>query len=101
MDFFILIVIIPAVLFLLIWFSPTTLEAAIKTAPFVATPKWIIRKALRSAKLKRGEKFFDLGSGDGRALILAEKEFKALAVGWEPSSIIQPLPKRGKIYLYF
>ena len=97
MDLFILIVIIPAVLFLLICFSPTTLEAAIKTSPFAATPKWIIRKALKAARLKPGEKLYDLGSGDGRALIIAEKEFKALAVGLEYS---RPLFIFSKVNLF-
>ena len=164
------------VLFFLVCFSPTTLKAAFTTSPFMPTPKRMIRKALKIAGLKPGEKFYDLGSGDGRALIIAEKEFKAFSTGieysrplfifskinlflhriknavvlrkdflktdlskadvifcflnpkafvkleqkfkkevkpgtriityssplgfWEPSSIIQPLPKRGKIYLY-
>lgn len=35
------------------------------------------------AQLKPGEVFFDLGSGDGRTVIMAAKEFGARAVGVE------------------
>lgn len=38
---------------------------------------------LTLVKLKPGEVFFDLGSGDGRAVIMAVKEFGARAVGVE------------------
>jgi predicted RNA methylase len=38
---------------------------------------------LNLAELKAGEVFFDLGSGDGRAVIMAVKEFGARAVGVE------------------
>jgi len=35
------------------------------------------------AELKPGEVFFDLGAGDGRAVIMAAKDFSARAVGVE------------------
>jgi len=38
---------------------------------------------LNMAELKAGEVFFDLGCGDGRAVIMAVKEFGARAVGVE------------------
>jgi len=38
---------------------------------------------LRLAELRAGEVFFDLGSGDGRTVIMAAKEFGARAVGVE------------------
>ncbi|MGE5250932.1 MAG: SAM-dependent methyltransferase [Bacteroidota bacterium] len=40
-----------------------------------------IRKALRLADLRPGETLYDLGSGDGRVLIIAAREFGARAVG--------------------
>jgi SAM-dependent methyltransferase len=40
-----------------------------------------IRKALQLAELKPNETLYDLGSGDGRVLIMAAQEFKAQAVG--------------------
>jgi ribosomal protein L11 methylase PrmA len=42
-----------------------------------------IRKALQMANLKAGETLYDLGSGDGRVLVMAAKEFGAKAVGIE------------------
>ena len=42
-----------------------------------------IRRALELAKLQPGESFYDLGSGHGRVLVMAAKEFGANAVGIE------------------
>ena len=52
-------------------------------APFVATPTPVVRQMLILAKLKPGEVLYDLGSGDGRAVIMAAKDFGATSVGVE------------------
>lgn len=52
-------------------------------APFVATPLPVVRQMLILAELKPGETFYDLGSGDGRAVIMAAKDFGARSVGVE------------------
>jgi len=52
-------------------------------APFVPTPLPVIRQMLLLAELKAGEVFFDLGCGDGRAIMMAAKDFGARAVGVE------------------
>lgn len=52
-------------------------------APFVPTPPQVVQRMLRLAELKAGEVYFDLGSGDGRTVIMAAKEFGARAVGVE------------------
>jgi len=52
-------------------------------APYVPTPPQVIQRMLRLAELRAGEVFFDLGSGDGRTVITAAKEFGARAVGVE------------------
>jgi len=52
-------------------------------APYVPTPPQVIQRMLRLAELRAGEVFFDLGSGDGRTVIMAAKEFGARAVGVE------------------
>lgn len=70
---------------IIIFLLATTIYAAIIAAPFVATPKEHIRKAFQICHLKPGEKFYDLGSGSGRALIIASQEFGAQAQGLELS----------------
>jgi predicted RNA methylase len=52
-------------------------------APYVPSPLPVIRQMLVLAKLKPGEVFFDLGAGDGRAVVMAAKDFGARAVGVE------------------
>lgn len=52
-------------------------------APYVPSPPQVIRQMLILAELKPREVFFDLGSGDGRAVIMAAKDFGARAVGVE------------------
>jgi tRNA A58 N-methylase Trm61 len=52
-------------------------------APFVATPTSVVRQMLVLADLRPGETLYDLGSGDGRAVIMAAKDFGATSVGVE------------------
>ncbi len=53
-------------------------------APYVPTSKNNIRRMLEIAKVRSDDIVYDLGSGDGRLLIIAIKEFKAKrAVGIE------------------
>jgi len=52
-------------------------------APYVPSPPQVIRQMLTLAQLKPREVFFDLGAGDGRAVIMAAKDFGARAVGVE------------------
>lgn len=42
-----------------------------------------IHRALELTALKPGEKLYDLGAGDGRALIVAAKDYGASAIGIE------------------
>ena len=52
-------------------------------APFVATPTPVVRQMLILAELQPGELLYDLGSGDGRAVIIAAQDFGAKSVGVE------------------
>lgn len=52
-------------------------------APFVPSPPQVVKHMLEVAELKPGEVLFDLGSGDGRTVIMAAKTFGARAVGVE------------------
>src|SRR5579863_4485382 len=58
-------------------------KPAEKLAPYYPTPEIIVEKMLRLGGLKAGEKMFDLGSGDGRIVIIAAQKFKADATGVE------------------
>src|SRR5688572_30081197 len=52
-------------------------------APYYPTPETIVEKMLQMAGLKAGEKMYDLGSGDGRIVIMAAQKFHAEAIGVE------------------
>lgn len=54
-----------------------------KLAPYYPTPDAVVEKMLRLGELKAGEKMFDLGSGDGRIVIMAAQKFQAQATGVE------------------
>ena len=54
-----------------------------KLAPYYPTPESVVEKMLKLGGLKPGEKMFDLGSGDGRLVIMAAQKFKANAAGVE------------------
>ena len=58
-------------------------EEAPRAAPYFPTPETIVLRMLRLGQLKSGEKMFDLGSGDGRIVIMAAQKFKADATGIE------------------
>ncbi len=52
-------------------------------APYFPTPLTVVEQMLDLAKLKPGERIFDLGSGDGRIIFMAAQRFRADAVGVE------------------
>ncbi len=62
---------------------PAQNGAGLKLAPYYPTPQTIVEKMLELGGLKAGEKMFDLGSGDGRIVIMAAQKFHADAVGIE------------------
>jgi len=52
-------------------------------APFVPSPSVVVEYMLKLADLKADEVLFDMGSGDGRTVIMAAKTFGARGVGVE------------------
>ena len=52
-------------------------------APYYATPELVVDRMLKLADLKPGERMFDLGSGDGRIVIMAARKYRADATGVE------------------
>lgn len=63
------------------------------TEPHVPVPWDVIPKMLELAEVRPGEVVFDLGSGDGRILIAAARDFHAMAVGIE---VRRRLVKQGR-----
>ncbi len=51
--------------------------------PFVVTPDNVTREMLKLAGVKAGDFVIDLGSGDGRIVIVAAKQFGARGLGVE------------------
>lgn len=52
-------------------------------APFDPAPPEIIARLLALAEIKKGDIVYDLGSGDGRVVIAAAKQYGVKAVGFE------------------
>jgi hypothetical protein len=52
-------------------------------AGWVPTPRRVVRRMLSLAEVGSGDTLFELGSGDGRIMFMAAREFGAEAVGIE------------------
>jgi len=82
-----------------LWVAPAVFgqapEYAKRLAPYVPSPPEIVEKMLEAAEVKPEEVVYDLGSGDGRVLIMAAKKFRARAVGVEISpKLVQEARRR-------
>jgi len=77
----------------IIFIAILTCYSAAVGAPFFPTPARLIKKAFEEAGLKNGDKIYDLGSGTGKALIIAEKYFDAISIGYELSPVIYVISK--------
>lgn len=55
-----------------------------KGAPFLPTPLPIVKRMIEAARLKKGERAYDLGCGDGR-IVRAAAQVGARATGYELS----------------
>jgi SAM-dependent methyltransferase len=54
-----------------------------RTVPYVPTPPEVVKKMLDMAKVGPDDVVYDLGSGDGRIVIMAAEKYGAKAVGVE------------------
>lgn len=52
-------------------------------APYYPSPLPVVKQMLELGELKAGQLHYDLGSGDGRLVIAAAKDFGAHSVGFE------------------
>ncbi len=57
--------------------------AAENLAPYIPTPEAVVERMLEAGRVKPGDVVYDLGSGDGRIVIMAAQKFGARAVGVE------------------
>ncbi|UCD73259.1 MAG: 50S ribosomal protein L11 methyltransferase, partial [Candidatus Bathyarchaeota archaeon] len=67
--------------------------ASLKGGPWVPTSLTTVHRMLAMADVKPGELVYDLGSGDGRILVVAARNFKARAVGIEIDPLLHLLSK--------
>jgi len=66
---------------LLLASSPLTHAQLTDEVPFITSPDNVTLEMLNTAGVKRGDYVIDLGSGDGRIVILAAKRFEATGLG--------------------
>lgn len=81
-DFLAIILAIGVLLMLL-----TAVINLLYQVPYVPTNKKVMKKMIELAHLKPGEKVYDLGCGDGRFLIEAQKQVRVDAIGFEAAPI--------------
>lgn len=80
---------------ILLIFSVILIAATIRTiygfiigAPILCSSKRAVQEALEYAAIKPGEKFYELGMGTGKVLILAHKYFRVKPTGFELSPFL-------------
>lgn len=64
------------------------LFSAFKGAPYVPTAKNEIDEVLKKARLKKGKKFVEFGSGDGRIVRQAAKRYGVVGIGVEINPLL-------------
>lgn len=75
-----------------------TIKALIGGAPFVPTPMEAVKKMVEAAKIKKGEKVYDIGCGDGRMVYVAANKYQAEATGFELSPIVYAIARIRKLF---
>lgn len=69
------------------------LYSSFKGAPYVPTKQKLIKNILDEAHLKKGQRFLDLGCGDGRVVGLAAKNYKVRGIGVDINPFVLLLAK--------
>jgi len=85
-------------LILLILLSVPTIMAMVHGAPFVPTPMTRVRHMVKLANLKKGDRVYDIGCGDGRMVYIAANEYGAKATGFELSPMVYALARFRKLF---
>lgn len=68
-------------LLLMVGAGRTVAQTPALDVPFVPTPQPVVDRMLELAQIKKGETLYDLGSGDGRIVITAARQYGARAIG--------------------
>lgn len=63
-------------------------------APFVPSPQPVVKHMLDLGKLKPGQLHYDLGSGDGRLVIAAARDYGAKSIGFEIDPALVDLSRK-------
>lgn len=71
------------------------ISVATQSGFFIPLPMETARTILKLAKIKKNDVLYDLGSGDGRIIITAAKEYGIKAVGIERNPILYWLSKKN------
>lgn len=66
--------------------------------PYVPSTQRVAKKMIEAAKLKRGERVVDLGCGDGRLLLYAERAALTHGVGFELAPLVYFLARLRKLF---
>lgn len=90
--FFSLMILVVIPLFLLA-FCATAIVHIFFMIPYVPSEQKVVLKMVQLARIKKNDKVFDLGCGDGRLLITAEKKAGAQAIGFEIAPLMYLLSK--------
>ena len=79
-----------AFLLVLSFFEPACaqLTKPVEQVPFVPTPLEVVDRMLEFGAVKKGDIVYDLGSGDGRVVIRAAKQYGVKGVGIEMDSML-------------
>ncbi|MEM2877987.1 MAG: class I SAM-dependent methyltransferase [Candidatus Hadarchaeales archaeon] len=88
-----MIIVLIAIMMVILLFLASLLITFYWGAPWSPTPMRTVRKMLELAEVKKNEKVYDLGSGDGRIALTAAREFGALSVGVEINPILHLLAR--------
>jgi hypothetical protein len=65
-----------------------TMYVMITGAPFVPTQMAQVRRMLKAADIKKGDRLYDIGAGDGRLVHHAKTEYGADSIGYEYSPLV-------------
>lgn len=88
--FFYILAVVAEIVFLLSFtiFTFSLIISGLKGSPYVPTNKKELKAIFEQVSLKKGDKLFDLGCGDGRSLRFAVKEYKVDGTGYDVNTLL-------------